>query len=635
LPVDPHRLRRALLTGKRWLIGAGVVGVVVGFLFVKLIMTSGYQTTAVLKYEGGQNLLGRHDSRYALGPAADALMSQAVLREIRDEIGFEGNLTTLAAFIDYRVDLLKGTLELTVGGETGEDAAEFARIVTDVFIAYHKEQQSRRIEAEIARTTKRIEAAEDEAEEARQRYNDFREEHGIADLSTEQHSMVESAAKLRADSELAGSEIRALEAQVRSLEAHLANTPKTSFVSDGSSPEQETYNRLRQELASAKATLSPEHPRVQALQQQVNQMRSQLLSGNGVRFDGEGVVGVNTTYQVVEGELREAKSELEALRERQRGLGEMADKAQARVKAFSDIEGEASALLADVNVDEGLLAGLRRTEAVLEDALHDPPSGFVVLDPGPVAEYPVANKMKKVVFVAIPMLLVGLALLVLLWREFRGLRLETPAEVAFWGNGPVLGATSWPNDAQSLDELVAGLDDFVPKSMGSLLIVGASPAEARLASELAGRVQNDWFLTGHIPATQTTPGPSRREADPLQTPPPSGPYPVGRPGEQSTALARRPPVPRSAAIELAEPVGQLRVEAWDGPYEGQALRRAARLSDRVVALVRSGAMSAPRLNGIQNRVGRQQGIGYIVVGLSDELHTLPDRVGDVAAFWRS
>jgi hypothetical protein len=46
-------------------------------------------------------------------------------------------------------------------------------------------------------------------------------------------------------------------------------------------------------------------------------------------------------------------------------------------------------------------------------------------------------------------------------------------------------------------------------------------------------------------------------------------------------------------------------------------------------------MSALRLNGIQNRVGRERGIGYIVVGLPDELHSLPDRAGDVAAFWKS
>ena len=634
LPADPYRLRRALLRDKRWLIGAGVAGLVIGFLWVKLMMPSPYETVVVLKYDGDLQVSGVSGSVHALGPSADALMRQSVLRKIRDESGFSGSLTALAGSIGYEVDARAQTMQIAVSGETGEDAAGFARLVTDVFMTYHKERQSRRFEEELRRTGKRIEAAEHQAEEARQLYNEFRERHGIADLSTEQYSMVSSAAELRAGSELAAAEIRAYEAQVRSLEAQLASTSKTSFVSEGSSPERATYNQLRQELASARATLSPDHPRVQALQQQVNHLRAQLRSGGG-SSSGGGLVGVNSTYQVVEGQLREAKSNLEAFRERQKGLSAMADKAQNRVEAFSGIEGEAAALLAEVQVNESLVGGLRGTEAALEDALRDPPSGFVVLDPGAVPEYPVENKMKLVVFGAIPTIIVGFALLVVLRREFAGLLLETPAEVAFWGNGPVLGATSWPDDLQSLDELVAGLDDFVPHARGSLLIIGGSPEESRLASELADRMNSDWFPTHEHVATPGAAESVPAWHAPLQTPPPSGPYPIGGSGGQSVALVRRPSASQSNAIRLASPGGELRLEAWDGPYESQSLRRAARIADRVVVLVRSCATSAPRLNGIHNRVGRQHGIGYVVVGLPDELLSLPDRVGNVAAFWRS
>jgi len=313
----------------------------------------------------------------------------------------------------------------------------------------------------------------------------------------------------------------------------------------------------------------------------------------------------------------------------------MAEKAQLGVEVFSKVEAEASALLADVTVSENLLRGLHHTEAVLEDASRDPPSGFVVLEPGTVPEYPVRNKMKKVVFAAIVMLTVGLALFVVLRREFGGLLLETPAEVAFWGNGPVLGATTWPSDPRSLDELIAGLDDLVPHAKGSMLIVGGSSNESRLAHELAVRLNHDWFLANEHAATPSVPSSPPTERAPLQTPPPSGPYPIGDSGSHSVALQRVPSAPPTGAIRLATPAGHLRLEAWEGPYEGQALRRAARIADRIVVLVRSDAMSAIRLNGIQNRVGRQQGIGYIVVGLPDELDSLPDRVGDVAGFWRS
>jgi hypothetical protein len=313
----------------------------------------------------------------------------------------------------------------------------------------------------------------------------------------------------------------------------------------------------------------------------------------------------------------------------------MADRAQDRVENFSDVEGEATALIAEVNVNEALVGELRHTEAALEDVLHDPPSGFVVLDPGAVPEYPVKDKMKVVFFLAIPMLTVVLALFVVLRREFRGLWVHTPAEVAFWGNGPVLATTSWPNDSQGLNELVAGLDDFVPYAKGSLLLVGGSFNESRIANELAARLNRDWFPTDEHAATPGVSKSPPAEPAPLQTPPPSGPYPIGDSGTHCVALARLPSAPPTAAVRLASPAADFRLEAWDGPYEGLALRRAARVADRVIVLVRSNAMSAIHLNGIQNRVGRQRGIGYIVVGLPDEFRALPDRVGDVAGFWRS
>ena len=281
-PMDPHRLKRALLGGRFWLLGAGAVGLIIGLFYVKVLMGSAYETTVVLKYEGDMSMGDQRPSAHAIDPAADALLQQSVLSEIREELGFDSDLTELADWIQYETDYRAGTLRFAVSGETGEDAAEYARVVTQVFMAYHKDRQSRRIEAEIARTEKRIDAVERDAGLAHARYNAFREQHGISDLPTEQQSMLESAAQLRADSELALPEIRALEAQVSSLETLLASTPKTSMAGGGVSPERATYERLRQELVSAQASLSPDHPRVQALQQQVAQLRSAAV---GRRFD--------------------------------------------------------------------------------------------------------------------------------------------------------------------------------------------------------------------------------------------------------------------------------------------------------------------------------------------------------------
>ncbi len=636
LPFDPYRVRRALWHGRKLLIASSVIGVVVGYAWAKLMISSEYVTTAVLRYEGEMQVGDLPPARFALVPLADALGHQSVLEKIAEEIEFDGSLTAVESSLHYAAHPPSGTVEITVGGETGEEAASFVRVVTDVFMTYHRERQARRIEAEIERGKRRIDAAEDELAVARRRYDEFRDKHGIANLSVEQQSTVSSAATLRANSELAGLEIRAVEAEIKTLNAELENIPKTSFVSGGSSPERDAYNAIRLELATARATLSPDHPRVRALEHQEAQLRMQIRSGGGLRSIGAGTVGVNTSYQVVQGQLREANARLVALRERQKSLSEMADKAQNRMEGFSDIEGDAYALLHEVKVNENVLNRLRRSEAGLEDALSDPPSGFVVLDPGAVPEYPEQNKMKLVFFGGFSVLGVLVGLLLVLRQEFRGLYVETPTEVAFWGNGPVLGATTWPADAPGLDELVAGLDDFIPRAKGSLLVVGASDDESRRSQELASRLKNDWFLEQKPSAPRPVGGVSTRPPGaPLTTPPPSGPYPVGHTtGSTSTALAR---IPSPSPDRLAPRDSPMRLElqAWDGPREGRTLRRAARLADRVLVVVRSGSTPVTQLFGTQKRLGRDHGIGYIVIGLPEELHGLPDRVGNVAHFWQA
>jgi len=72
--------------------------------------------------------------------------------------------------------------------------------------------------------------------------------------------------------------------------------------------------------------------------------------------------------------------------------------------------------------------------------------------------------------------------------------------------------------------------------------------------------------------------------------------------------------------------------AWNGPLNGPVLRRAARLAHRVMVVVSSG-MSAVDLARIQTRLGREKGVGYVLVNVSDAYVDLKDRVGPVEEFW--
>ena len=72
---------------------------------------------------------------------------------------------------------------------------------------------------------------------------------------------------------------------------------------------------------------------------------------------------------------------------------------------------------------------------------------------------------------------------------------------------------------------------------------------------------------------------------------------------------------------------------WNGPLSGPTLRRACRLSDRVIVVVRSGAIRANDLGKVKTRLGRDGGVGYVLVDAARDVLDLEDRVGNVAAFW--
>lgn len=101
-----------------------------------------------------------------------------------------------------------------------------------------------------------------------------------------------------------------------------------------------------------------------------------------------------------------------------------------------------------------------------------------------------------------------------------------------------------------------------------------------------------------------------------------------------TMIDARPPRHRPAdATESRAPHEQAVALAWTGALEGPTLRRAARLADRVIVLLREGSLSPADLATLQTRLGREDAIGFLVVGATESSVRGPDRVGPVAEFW--
>lgn len=645
LPVDFHRLLRAANRGKWWLVLSAVIGAGVGGSVGKFAVKHTYESTATIRYEGmpGQSAI---EAQRDLPSLVSITHSEPMMRRLRERLElWAANLDAMRQLARVEADAASGLVSFTGSGGAPEDAARMANVLVELFLEHHRERRSRELSTEVASLVERIRAAEAERVQARGAYDDFRNENEINDLSAEQEQAITQAAERRSQADLAQAEIQALEARITQLRATLERTPRTTSVSEVSD-EARQVRELRARLQRARSNLSDEHPEVQALQRQLYEAQTAARSSGGSTRSS-----TNPLHEQLSATLATAETELEGARRRQAVLEQLAQQAQGRTNRFSTIEGQAATLLADVNVKEALVTELQQQKARVEDQLRDVQTGFRSVAEARPPENAIPSKKKYLVAAGIPAAFMAIMLGMLLFRELRGLRVQTPAEVAFWGKGPVIGTTTWPRDPRALIDLIADMDDFAPEAKGTMLVIGSTEGERELAGEIAGQLNHDWSSNTliDVPLMGSLAPPKQEFASlPGNYLDDDGPV-VGELDEGPTAMILAPADPYGIEImdgptlvsglppppsrDIDDPAERLMCTAWNGPSEGQALRRAARLADRVLLVVSSDAMRASELNQVKTRLGRQEAIGFVLVGVSDDIARLPDRAGPVEDFW--
>jgi hypothetical protein len=270
--------------------------------------------------------------------------------------------------------------------------------------------------------------------------------------------------------------------------------------------------------------------------------------------------------------------------------------------------------MSETKVAEQALENAKALYASADLESQNPPSEFKVLERAFPAKEALASPRKNIML-GLP---IGFALLsllgIILW-SLRRLDVRTPKEAAFWGSVPVVGASTWPRDPDMLSSLMHDLDDYAPHCEGVTLIVGASLDEAHLARRVA-----EW--DGHR-MVKSIDDPQRL----LAAGQGGSTYPLARP---SSAAEQRDRAEREGAA-----ASNMQILTLTGPVPAQALRRAARLADRVMVVVASGKHSIFQLMKIKGRLGRDQGIGILLVGLDKDYAMVRDRVGDIERFWHA
>jgi uncharacterized protein involved in exopolysaccharide biosynthesis len=794
-PVEPRRLLWIVAENRRPLLRAFLIASAVALL-ASFFVPRTYESSAQLLYEGTPLL-----ERKGENPSPNAFVQSAIapgrLREARDRLGWDASLEDLGSQVRATLEG-DASMSIVARAGTAADAQALAQTVLDVFLARQASFNQQRLDRLTTENRLALEGAKQRRQDANEAYEAFRQRSGRPDLIQEQEQLLKRSGEIRSAADQAAVEIAAQQARIAELERAQGELPRQIVASaKKGSPVDSPLAAARSELAEARASLSEQHPTVQALKQRVASLQAQR---KGEKSElGEQTVISNPARAAVDQELATARAALAAAKERESALRVLLKTIQEEAESLGPAESEARQVLREAEVANARAEELTARAAALRDATLGALAGFRVLSAPMLPEGPTRSTGHVILLVMVPIMTVLLVALVFIVRRLRSLTVEAPREVAWWGNGPVLGTSVWPRDRGALESFVDELEDHGMYGAGRTLVVPATEKERDIACSFAMRLAEAPWLAAAILdvgdrvgmerqasplVTPPPPVPTRRSTalpkrlssqthpatpparptmqgfvPPVVTPPPASdpkkpwssrpprkPTMIGLPAVQSshaTRISTEPPTastalestpaeppkrsdgpqpfrrkpgaratvrmivpvtsggasaarhsdadeeaflltrpvavatdqtpPRvgravhvtaesthasasnavmRAAVRLlgnddeevtdlrrSQPAAALSVGevtgvalAWNGPLSGPVLRRAARLAHRVMVVVSSG-MRVIDLSRVQTRLGRTEGVGYVLVNVNDEYIDLEDRVGPVGAFW--
>jgi uncharacterized protein involved in exopolysaccharide biosynthesis len=568
---------RAIRLRWRWLAFTFLLGIPTGVLVARFLLPREYASEAVLVWEPPQTFV-RGDSQREFKTLVDTLELPDLLAEVRRRTQLPLTLEALGRRIETTTVRDSNVLVVRGRGGSAEEALRLTETVTQVFLESRTTTERKRAEERFHSLGQEIERGQAELTAAWERYDGFRRENGIANLTVDQQAALEEAALLRIEANRSHIEMEAAQARAALLHAAAGQqAPKVILSETQALPNERKLAELRAEWVARGASLSNEHPEVLGIAAAVEALAGRPSSATLT----EQTMGTNPQWMFLQQGLMEAKAGREAAQRKWQSFAQLEASVRERTARLSSLQGKANLLLEEVRLAESRLSELKAGQKTVEAVMNQPTPGVRVLDAPALPLRPVRSF--RLVALAFPFLLGALAAMGCAARALRGLKLWTAVEVAFWGWGPVVAASGWPARPEDLEELALDLEEALSHASGTTLLLALAPEWTQQAVELA------------------------------------------------TRLERKSPVSLRENVSLRDSA----IAVWDKPERPQALRRLSRRSARVLVLVEAGAHSLFELMALPHLLGREEGIGFIVLGLGTGFAESQDQVGDVTGFWQT
>jgi uncharacterized protein involved in exopolysaccharide biosynthesis len=567
------RLAWALRQKARLIALAVVISIPLGILAAFTLAPRNYVAQSVLVWEPVQPASSPVRELQTL---TNSVKLPDNIAEVRQRLKLADSLESVGSRIQMDIVNSESNI-LTLSGKasTAEEAARFTQVVTDVFLEARLRIARARTEERLKAVTQEIELMLKQLSAARERYDQFRAQYHVVDFAMDRKAAIEELSFLRNEANKSR-----IEADSGSSKADLLRSavqkaaPQLVLVENQVQADRQKLAELSAQLTARRASLSEEHPEVQGLQASVEALEQKSVDSYMVTGRQ---IGTNPEWMVLQEQLTSTSVDQQAAEKKWQSYARMQSSLSERVQQLTAVEGEANLLLTDIQLGEQRLSQLKAEQKVLESGVRQPSSELRVLN-APVPPPGPAQSSRRKMALAFPILTGLLAVGLFLGKEFRGIKMRAPSEIAYWAHLPVLASSSWPTEPDEVRNLALELAPQLDAALGKTLLVSLSPEQNVRASELVEALRAQSSSKS-----------------------PSGP-------EDSLQL-------------------------WDKADRVQALRRAARESRRVLVLVEAGQHSPWELAGVRRWLGRDDGIGLVVLGLGPELAQLRDRVGDVAGFW--
>jgi uncharacterized protein involved in exopolysaccharide biosynthesis len=654
-PVDPGRLWMSVKRDWRWIPIGGASWAALGIAVALLFIKPTYKAETVLVW---QPTADSHADWRQLTTQAGSVKLPGALRKVIARLKLDIPVRTLDKQVDVWFDSNSNLVTVIGSGPRARDARILSTTVVQVFLDQQHEVLQSRAEAVAKALEKDLASAQAQLRVTSDAFDQFRAANGVTDIEHETKLAIENAAHVKDLLQQARADVSSLEARASGLGSESRRQSRTSVQSSNTvNPDAVKLAELRSELATARARYSPGHPRLASLEAQIAALEAR--TGKGSEVVGV-TMGANPEYQSLQATLSTTRVEQETTAKRIKSYEQFVQAADQRVATLTTLESKARTFEADIDLLQKRITSLQSQLSEARDAARTPPTEWRVLTPAVDPEWPERSK-RRIVAAAMPIAGMLVALLALLLRPILNGRVYTAREAAYWANLPVIGSSAWPRNREMFFSLVDDLGDHGALVRGYTLVLGASGREKPLAEELA------YWLGGNLVGGRREGVATRVENAPIATPSPSPRPPAsnattrmdGTPLEAENLRPAAAGQHQSAGTTVAEPISNRPVlgsealvslprggaalgphptegtHAWLGATDGPALRRAARMADRVIVLLTSGGELFTEVAGIRTRLGRNHGVGVVLLGLGSELLELPDRVGDVDGFWRS